>query len=99
VNGFTVPRLLDVAGSVPHLRGQAFDTEVRTVWYRDWVKAAQTAYDDAPVPRGTPSMLLDGAPVDLGAQPALLTSPAALGAFVAHAAAHKAAQKAAAEQY
>ncbi|MEY9836062.1 DsbA family protein [Streptacidiphilus sp. EB103A] len=95
VDGFTVPRLLAIAGSVPHLRGPAFDTEVRTVWYRDWVNAAQTAYNDAHVRFGTPSMLLDGSEVDLGAQHELLSDPKALGAFVAHAAA----QKAAAEQY
>ena len=95
VDGFTVPRLLAIAGSVPHLRGPAFDTEVRTVWYRDWVNAAQTAYNDAHVRFGTPSMLLDGNEVDLGAQHALLSDPKALGAFVAQAAA----QKAAAEQY
>ncbi|TDT95739.1 protein-disulfide isomerase [Streptomyces sp. 846.5] len=95
VDGFTVPRLLAIAGSVPHLRGPAFDTEVRTVWYRDWVNAAQTAYDDAHVRFGTPSMLLNGNEVDLGAQHALLSDPKALGAFVAQAAA----QKAAAEQY
>ena len=94
VDGFTVPRLLAIAGSVPHLRGPAFDTEVRTVWYRDWVNAAQTAYNDAHVRFGTPSMLLDGNEVDLGAQHALLSDPKALGAFVANAAA----QKAAAEQ-
>lgn len=95
VDGFTVPRLLAIAGSVPHLRGPAFDTEVRTVWYRDWVNAAQTAYNDAHVRFGTPSMLLNGNEVDLGAQHALLSDPKALGAFVAQAAA----QKAAAEQY
>lgn len=95
VNGFTVPRLLAIAGTVPHLRGPAFDTEVRTVWYRSWVDAAQTGYNDAHVRFGTPSMLLDGNEVDLGAQHELLSDPKALGAFVAQAAA----RKATAEQY
>jgi hypothetical protein len=100
VDGFTVPRLLAIAGSVPHLRGRAFDTEVRTVWYRDWVNAAQAEYNDAHVHHGTPSMLLDGVEVDLGAQPALLSDPKALGAFVAQATARKAtAQQDAAQRY
>ena len=85
-NGFTEPRLLQLASSVPKLRGAAFDAEVHRLWYRDWVDQAQSAYAAAQVHHGTPSMLLNGQEVDLGAQPQLLTDPAALNAFVQQAA-------------
>ncbi|MHA6759214.1 DsbA family protein [Streptacidiphilus sp. PAMC 29251] len=85
-NGFTEARLLQLASSVPKLRGKAFDAELHDLWYRSWVGQAQTAYTDAHVHHGTPSMLLNGQEVDLGAQPRLLTDPAALGALVQQAA-------------
>ncbi|MFC1434841.1 DsbA family protein [Streptacidiphilus sp. N1-3] len=85
-DGFTEARLLQLASSVPHLRGPAFDAELHDLWYRSWVGQAQTAYTDAKVHHGTPSMLLNGQEVDLGAQPKLLTDPAALGALVQQAA-------------
>ncbi|MEZ0093108.1 DsbA family protein [Streptacidiphilus sp. EB129] len=82
VDGFTEPRLLEIASAVPGLRGPAFDAEVHGLWYRDWVARAQQAYADAHVINGTPSMLADGRTVDLGAHPELVRSPAALRAFV-----------------
>ena len=86
VDGFTEARLLQIASSVPKLRGTAFDAEAHDLWYRSWVGQAQTAYTDAKVHHGTPSMLLNGQEVDLGAQPQLLTDPAALAALVQQAA-------------
>ena len=85
VDGFTEARLLQLASSVPGLRGKAFDAEVHDLWYRSWVTQAQDAYTAAKVHHGTPSMLLDGTEVDLGAHPELLTSPAALAALVQQA--------------
>ncbi|MFC1416886.1 DsbA family protein [Streptacidiphilus cavernicola] len=82
VDGFTEARLLQLASAVPKLRGAAFDAEVHDLWYRSWVNQAQQAYTDAKVHHGTPSMLLDGQEVDLGAHPELLTDPAALAALV-----------------
>ena len=81
-DGFTERRLLDLASAVPELRGAAFDGEVRSLYYRPWVAQAQQAYDNAGVHFGTPSMLLNGTEVDLGAHPELLTQPAALQSFV-----------------
>lgn len=86
-NGFTEARLLQLGSAVPGVRGKAFDAEVHTLWYRDFVVRAQDAYTAAQVHHGTPSMLLNGQEVDLGAQPALLSNPAALGALVRQAAA------------
>ena len=81
-DGFTDQRLLDIASAVPGLRGAAFDSEVRSLYYRQWVDQAQQAYNDAGVHFGTPSLLLNGTEVDLGAHPELLTAPAALQSFV-----------------
>ena len=81
-DGFTDQRLLDIASAVPGLRGAAFDSEVRSLYYRQWVDQAQQAYNDAGVRFGTPSLLLNGTEVDLGAHPELLTAPAALQSFV-----------------
>jgi protein-disulfide isomerase len=80
--GFTENRLLEIASAVPGLRGPAFDAEVHRLWYRAWVAGAQRSYDDAHVHHGTPSLLLNGQEVDLGAQPQLLRDPAALRALV-----------------
>ncbi len=81
-DGFTEQRLLELASAVPGLRGAAFDNEVHSVWYRQWVAQAQQAYNDAGVHFGTPSMLLNGNEVDLGTHPELLTQPSALQSFV-----------------
>jgi protein-disulfide isomerase len=81
-DGFTDQRLLDLASAVPGLRGPAFDSEVRSLYYRAWVAQAQQTYNDAGVHFGTPSLLLNGNEVDLGAHPELLTQPAALQSFV-----------------
>jgi protein-disulfide isomerase len=85
VDGFTEQRLLDIASAVPGLRGPAFDSEVHGLWYRSWVAQAQQAYNSAGVHFGTPSMLLDGREVDLGAHPQLLSQPAALQSLVRNA--------------
>jgi hypothetical protein len=85
-DGFTEDRLLEIASAVPGLRGAAFDNEVRSLAYRGWVAQAQQAYTNAGVHFGTPSMLLNGSEVDLGAHPELLTQPEALQSFVRAAA-------------
>ena len=81
-DGFTDQRLLQLASAVPGLRSPAFDGEVRSLYYRQWVEQAQQEYNDAGVHFGTPSMLMNGAEVDLGAHPELLTQPSALQSFV-----------------
>ncbi|MBF9070929.1 DsbA family protein [Streptacidiphilus fuscans] len=86
VDGFTPARLLDIASHVPGLRGAAFDAEVRTLYWKPWVDAAQHVYDTSGVHHGTPSMLLDGTEVDLWAHPELLNDPGALQRFVENAA-------------
>ncbi|MEZ0067620.1 hypothetical protein ABIA32_003635 [Streptacidiphilus sp. MAP12-20] len=86
VDGFTPQRLLGLASRVPGLRSPAFDAEVRTLYWRPWVDAAQHLYDTAGVHHGTPSMLLNGSEVDLGTRPELLESPSALQSFVQNAA-------------
>ena len=85
-DGFTEQRLLDIASAVPGLRGEMFDTEVHSLFYRQWVDRSQQAYNDAGVHFGTPSMLLNGTEVDLGAHPELLSQPSALQSFVRGAA-------------
>jgi len=85
-DGFTEQRLLDIASAVPGLRGEMFDTEVHSLFYRQWVDRSQQAYNDAGVHFGTPSMLMNGAEVDLGAHPELLSQPSALQSFVRGAA-------------
>ncbi|SEL72737.1 DsbA family protein [Streptacidiphilus jiangxiensis] len=86
VDGFTTDRLLALAATVPGLRSAAFDSEVRTLYWKPWIDAAQHLYDSAGVHHGTPSMLLNGAEVDLWAHPELLDDPAALQRFVENAA-------------
>ncbi|MEY9843430.1 protein-disulfide isomerase [Streptacidiphilus sp. BW17] len=89
VDGFTPVRLLDIASQVPGLRSAAFDAEVRTLYWKPWVDAAQHLYDTSGVHHGTPSMLLDGTEVDLWAHPELLNDPGALQRFVENAANHE----------
>jgi protein-disulfide isomerase len=81
-DGFTEARLLQLASSVPYLRGKAFDAEVHGLRYRSWVGQAQADYDAAGVHHGTPSMLLNGREVDLGVRLEPLRDPAALAALV-----------------
>lgn len=78
VDGFTDDRLLQIADQVPGLRDDSFDAEVHSLWNRGWVNRAQAAYTKAHVHHGTPSMLVNGHEVDLGAQPWLITNPLAL---------------------
>lgn len=85
-DGFTVGRLLALAGKVPGLRSAGFDSEVRTLYWKPWVDAAQHLYDTAGVHHGTPSMLLNGGEVDLWAHPELLDDPSALQRLVENAA-------------
>ena len=85
-DGFTADRLLAIASAVPGLRSPAFDSEVRRVRYRDWVAQSQQAYDQVRSPYGTPTLLVDGRLVDLGAHPELLHQPSALESFVRSAA-------------
>lgn len=86
VDGFTTDRLLALAARVPGLRSAAFDSEVRTLYWKPWVDAAQHLYDTAGVHHGTPSMLLNGGEVDLGAHPELLDDPSALRRYLENAA-------------
>ncbi|WP_052441135.1 DsbA family protein [Streptacidiphilus anmyonensis] len=86
VDGFTTDRLLTLAAQVPGLRSAAFDSEVRTLYWKPWVDAAQHLYDTAGVHHGTPSMLLNGGEVDLWVHPELLDDPSALQRYVENAA-------------
>jgi hypothetical protein len=86
VDGFTTNRLLALAVRVPGLRSAVFDSEVRTLYWKPWVDAAQHLYDTAGVHHGTPSMLLNGGEVDLWAHPELLDDPSALQRLVENAA-------------
>ncbi|MFF5785728.1 thioredoxin domain-containing protein [Streptomyces sp. NPDC012693] len=61
--GFTTDRLLKLAAQVPGLRGEAFDSAVRTMKYRAFVTASDRAFDKAGEnisDWGTPSLLVDG---------------------------------------
>ncbi|MBX9427326.1 DsbA family protein [Streptomyces lateritius] len=61
--GFTTDRLLKLAAQVPGLRGEAFDSAVRTMKYRAFVTASDRAFDRAGEnisDWGTPSLLVDG---------------------------------------
>ncbi|MFF2775446.1 DsbA family protein [Streptomyces sp. NPDC058052] len=67
--GFTTERLLQLAAKVPRLRGDAFDTAVRTMRYRAFVTASERAYEttgDDPRGPGTPSVVVNGHPVEGG---------------------------------
>jgi protein-disulfide isomerase len=85
-DGFTTERLLGIASAVPGLRGPAFDSEVSGVRHRDWVARSQSAYDRLHPAFGTPTLLIDGQMVEMGAHPELLEQPAALESFVRSAA-------------
>ncbi|MGY0492392.1 DsbA family protein [Streptomyces sp. WG-D5] len=59
VDGFTDAFLLRTASRVGGLRGKKFDTAVRTMKYRDFVKASEEMYKADGVP-GTPGFSVNG---------------------------------------
>ncbi|MFF4186918.1 DsbA family protein [Streptomyces sp. NPDC001691] len=58
-DAFTADNLLKIADKVPGLRGAAFDKAVRENTYKDFVKAAEGAFEDSGV-NGSPVVLIDG---------------------------------------
>lgn len=63
VDGFTVAKLLELAGQVEGLRGPVFDSAVKTMKYRDFVVRSEKAYEndwDAPKGPGTPTAVING---------------------------------------
>ncbi|MGW4344355.1 DsbA family protein [Streptomyces sp. NPDC004690] len=67
VDGFTDAYLLEMAAKVKGLRGQEFDAAVKGMKYRDFVTASAQAYDASGVP-GTPTMTVNGKPVNVLAE-------------------------------
>jgi protein-disulfide isomerase len=90
VNAFSVNRLLAIASHVRGLRGPGFDRAVRNQRYSDWVNASQRAYEryGRRFMYGTPGLVVNGRPIDLGAHPELMTDPDALRALLKRAAHH-----------
>ncbi|MGC0414896.1 DsbA family protein [Embleya sp. AB8] len=64
-DGFTVARLLDLAGQVPGLRGDTFDGCVNTDANAAWVAAGERAFEGSGV-SATPSVAVDGKILDSG---------------------------------
>lgn len=67
--GFTTERLLQLATKVSGLRGEAFDTAVKTMKYRGFVTASEQAYEktgDDPRGPGTPTVIINGHAIDGG---------------------------------
>ncbi|MEV6550918.1 thioredoxin domain-containing protein [Streptomyces sp. NPDC051597] len=66
-DGYTTARLLELASRVPGLRGAAFDSAVKTMKYRAFVRASEEAYEAKGTEEGfgpgTPSLEIDGYPV------------------------------------
>ncbi|WP_051926843.1 DsbA family protein [Streptomyces durhamensis] len=65
VDGFTDAYLLELAGSVPGLRGPDFDSAVRSMKYRSFVTRSEKAYEKAggaqdPKGPGTPTAEING---------------------------------------
>ncbi|MCX5387842.1 thioredoxin domain-containing protein [Streptomyces sp. NBC_00083] len=58
-DGFTTDNLLKIADQVPGLRGAAFDQAVRENTYKDYVKSAESAFEDSGV-NNSPTVLIDG---------------------------------------
>ncbi len=58
-DAFTADNLLKIADKVPGLRGAAFDKAVREDAYKDFVSAAEKAFEDSGV-RNSPVVLIDG---------------------------------------
>ncbi|MEV1020170.1 thioredoxin domain-containing protein [Streptomyces sp. NPDC050264] len=59
VDGYTDAFLLRMASRVKGLRGEEFDTAVRTMKYRAFVTASETAYEQDKAP-GTPTFAVNG---------------------------------------
>ncbi|MFF7243775.1 DsbA family protein [Embleya sp. NPDC008237] len=64
-DGYTAARLLDLAGQVPGLRGEAFDACVNTDANAAWVTAAESAFESSGV-SATPAVAVDGKILDGG---------------------------------
>jgi len=65
VDGFgDVNHVLDLAGKVPGLKTEAFTKAVTEGTYRPWARKVAAAFDDSGV-RGTPTLLLDGKPLQI----------------------------------
>ncbi|MYS86975.1 DsbA family protein [Embleya scabrispora] len=64
-DGYTPARLLDLAGQVPGLRGEAFDACVNTDAHAAWVTAAESAFETSGV-SATPGVAVDGKILDGG---------------------------------
>ncbi|MEU0932168.1 thioredoxin domain-containing protein [Embleya sp. NPDC005971] len=64
-DGYTAARLLDLAGQVPGLRGEAFDACVNTDANAAWVAAAESAFESSGV-LATPAVAVDGKILDSG---------------------------------
>ncbi|MFD9482714.1 DsbA family protein [Streptomyces sp. NPDC059991] len=66
-DGFTTARLLELAARVPGLRSPAFDSAVKTMKYRAFVKASEEDYEvkgtEEGVGPGTPSAEIDSYPL------------------------------------
>ncbi|MFE4862021.1 DsbA family protein [Streptomyces sp. NPDC056670] len=58
-DAFTADNLLKIADQVPGLRGAAFDKAVRENTYKDFVSAAEKAFEDSGV-QSSPVVLIDG---------------------------------------
>ncbi|GHF91766.1 DsbA family protein [Streptomyces filamentosus] len=64
-DAYSAAELLRIADRVPGLRGDAFDRAVRDGSHRAWVADAERAFEDSGV-GGTPSVLVNGEPLDGG---------------------------------
>ncbi len=85
VDGYTDAFLLEVASRVDGLRGETFDTAVRTMRHGDFVTASQAAYEASGAP-GTPTMAVNGKIVGQGMYGGIFdkaTLPMVIGAMAA----------------
>ncbi|WP_448319009.1 DsbA family protein [Streptomyces sp. CO7] len=66
--GHTTETLLELAGQVEGLRGEAFDSAVRTMKYEDFVTASEEAFEadtsDNQAGSGTPTVVVNGTTVE-----------------------------------
>ncbi|MEU0060180.1 hypothetical protein [Streptomyces sp. NPDC006334] len=81
VDGYTDALLLELAGRVEGLRTPQFDTAVRSLKYRDFVTAAQAAYEEAggaeePEGPGTPTVAINDHRIPLDYNAVLLEGDA-----------------------
>jgi protein-disulfide isomerase len=67
VDGFTDAYLLQLAGRVEGLRSPSFDSAVKTMKYRDFVRTSEGAYERAEEPRGpgTPTVVINDVRIPL----------------------------------